>query len=82
MRASGGGRKKNVPEVREALFSYFVGVRENMIGRLPKRLLRLNAKQLCSGCLRENPLSENEKPLKFGNQWVQMWEQEYNISLR
>ena len=80
MRASGGGRKKNVPEVREALFSYFVNVRESMKGRLPKRILRQKTKQLYSEQLCENPLAEGEKPLKFG--WIQMWEQEYNISLR
>ena len=82
MRAIGGGRKKNAPEVREALFSYFVDVRESMKGRFPKRLLRLKAKQLYNEWLRENPLAEGEKPLKFGNRWIQMWEQEYNISLR
>ena len=72
MRASGGGRKKNVPEVREALFSYFVDVRESMKGRLPKCLLRLKAKQLYSEWLCENSLVEGEKPLKFGNWWIQM----------
>ena len=46
--ASGRGRKKNAPEVREALFSHFVDVRESMKGGLPKRLLRLKAKQLYS----------------------------------
>ena len=53
-----------------------------MKGRLLKRLLRLEAKQLYNEWLRENPLTEGEKPLKFGNQWIQMWEQEYNIGLR
>ena len=53
-----------------------------MKGRLPKRLLRLKAKQLYSEWLRQNLLAEGEKPLKFGNRWIQMWEQEYNISLR
>ena len=82
MGASGGGRKKNGPEVRKALFSYFVDVCESMKGRLPKRLLRLKAKQFYSEWLRENLLAEVGKPLKFGNLWIQMWEQEYNISLR
>ena len=82
MRTSGGGRKKNAPEVTEALFSYFVDACESMKGRLLKRLLRLKAKQLYNEWLRENPLTEGEKPLKFGNQWIQMWEQKYNIGLR
>ena len=68
MRTSGGGRKKNAPEVTEALFSYFVDACESMKGRLLKRLLRLKAKQLYNEWLRENPLTEGEKPLKFGNQ--------------
>ena len=58
MRASAGGRKKNALEVREALFSDFVDVRENMKGRFPKRLLRLKAKQLYSEWLRENSLAD------------------------
>ena len=40
-----------------------------MKGRLLKRLLRLKAKQLYSEWLRQNPLTEGEKPLKFGNRW-------------
>ena len=82
MYASGRCRKKNPPEVREALFSYFADVRESMKGILLNCLLRLKVKQLYSEWLRENLLAEGEKPLKFGNQWIQMWEQEYNISLR
>ena len=37
-RAIGGGRKSKAPEVREALFSWFVDVRESLKGRLPRRL--------------------------------------------
>ena len=72
IRASSRGRKKNAPEVTEALFSYFVDVRKTMKGRLSKRLLRLKAKQLYSEWLCENSLVEGEKPLKFGNRWIQM----------
>ena len=82
MHASGGGRKKNAAEVREALFSYFVDVCESMKGRLPKHLLRLKTKQRYNEWLCENLLAAGEKPLKFGNRWIQMWEQEYNISSR
>ena len=82
MRGSGGNRKKNASEVKEALFSYYVDVRESMKGRFPKRLIKLKAKQLYSEWLRENQLVAGEKPLKFGNLWIQMWEQECNISLR
>ena len=38
-RFSGGGRKRKAPEIRSALFSWFVNVGEVLKGRLPKRLL-------------------------------------------
>ena len=71
--ASGGGR---------TIFNYFVNVRISLKGRFPERLLRIKAKELYCDWLRENPLSENEKPLKFGDQWIKDWEFEFNISLR
>ena len=37
-RGSGGWRKDKSPEVREALFTWFVDVREALRGRLPKRV--------------------------------------------
>ena len=45
-RGSGGGRKAKSPEVREALFTWFVDVREALRGRLPKRVFKLKAKSL------------------------------------
>ena len=80
-RAMGGSRKKSAPDVREALFTYFVDIRGSLKGRFPKRLLTLKARQLYSDWIKRNPLQENERPLKFGNQWVKEWECEY-ISLR
>ena len=81
-RAMSGGRKKSAPDVREALFTYFVDIRGSLKARFPKRLLTLKARQLYSDWITQNPLQENERPLKFGNQWVKEWECEYNISLR
>ena len=45
-RASGGGRKIKVPDVRQALFAWFVDVRETLKGRLPRRLFKLKASHL------------------------------------
>ena len=45
-RVSGGGRKRKAPELRSALFSWIVIVREALKGRLPKRLFKLKAKEL------------------------------------
>ena len=75
-RAIGGGRKSKAPEVREALFSWFVDVRESLKGRLPRRLFKLKANALYKERLRHNTTPESEK-LKFGNQWIKMWQKEY-----
>ena len=80
-RAIGGGRKSKAPEVREALFSWFVDVRESLKGRSPRRLFKLKANALYEEWLRDNPTPESEK-LKFRNQWIEMWQKEYGVSLR
>ena len=41
----------------------------------------MKANQLYEEWLTQNPVPENER-LKFNNQWVKEWEQEYGISLR
>ena len=41
--ASGAGRKPKAPEIREALFPWFIDVRGMLKGRLPQRLFKLKA---------------------------------------
>ena len=65
--ASGGGGKRKAPEIRSALFSWFVNVREPLKGRLPKRLFKLKAKELYAKWLIHNPI-EPENQLRFGCQ--------------
>ena len=45
------------------------------------RLFKLKANALYEEWLRDNPTPESEK-LKFGNQWIKMWQKEYGVSLR
>ena len=80
-RALGGGRKSKAMEVRQALLTWFVDVRESLKGRLSRTMLKLKANELYDEWVRENPTPEYER-LKFRNQWIKMWEEEYNISLR
>ena len=80
-RAVGAGRKAKAPEVRIALFSWFVDAREILKGRLPRSLFKLKANQLYEEWLVQNPVPEEDR-LKFGNQWIKEWESEYGISLR
>ena len=80
-RGAGAGRKVKAPEVRVALFHWFVDVRESLKGRLPRRLFKLKAQQLYADWLVQNPVPENKK-LKFSNKWIKLWENEYGVSLK
>ena len=80
-RGAGAGRKVKAPEVRVALFHWFVDVRESLKGRLPRRLFKLKAQQLYADWLVQNPVPENEQ-LKFSNKWIKLWENEYGVSLK
>ena len=44
-------------------------------------MFKVKANELYDEWLRENSTPESER-LKFGNQWIKMWEKEYGISLR
>ena len=49
-------------------------------GHLPGRLFRLKANALYKEWLRDNPTPKSEK-LRFGNQWIKMWQKEHGFSL-
>ena len=81
LRGSGAGQKVKAPEVRVALFHWFVDVRESLKGRLPRRLFKLKARQLYAEWLIQNPIPEKDQ-LKFSNKWIKSWENQYGVSLR
>ena len=66
-RASGDGRKRKAPEIRSALFFWLVDVREALIGRFPKHLFKLKAKELYAEWLIDNP-TEPKMMYHWGNQ--------------
>ena len=39
-----GGRKKSVPEVREAMYDWFVDIRSSLKARLPKAMFKAQCK--------------------------------------
>ena len=45
-RESGAGRKCKAPEVREAMFEWFINVRGVLKGRLPKKMFRTKCQQV------------------------------------
>ena len=82
-RESGGGRKCKAPEVREAMFEWFVNVRGVLKGRLPIKMFRSKCQQVYNEWLQQqpNPVPEEDQ-LKFNKHWIQDWMDEYNVSLR
>ena len=82
-RESGAGRKCKAPEVREAMFEWFINVRGVLKGRLPKKMFRTKCQQIYSEWLKQQPepILEEEQ-LKFSKHWIQNWMKEYNVSLR
>ena len=43
-RQAGGGRKKSVPEVREAVYDWFIDIRCSLKARLPKSMFKAQCK--------------------------------------
>ena len=80
LRGVGAGQVK-APDVRVALFHWFVDVQESLKARLSRRLFKLKAQQLYSDWLIQNPVPEDQKH-KFSNKWIKMWENEYGVSLK
>ena len=82
-RENGAGRKCNAHEVREAMFEWFINVREVLKGRLPKKMFRTKCQQVYLEWLKQQPEPiPEEEELKFSKNCIQDWMKEYNVSLR
>ena len=82
-RESGGGWKCKTPEVREAMFEWFINVREVLKGRLLIKMFQSKSQQVYNELLKQQtePVPEQDQ-LKFSKHWIQDWMKEYNVSLR
>lgn len=79
-RKVGGGRKKKAPEVREALYEWFIDVRGVLKARLPIRFLILKAKELHCAWLEQQPDPNDPNiQLKFSRHWVYDWMAEFQV---
>ena len=79
----GGGRKVTAPEVREALYDWFIDVRGSLKARLPRSLFKTQAKFFYdSWWSQQSEEVEEQPPLTFSNKWIKGWMAEYNVSLR
>ena len=79
------GRKCKAPEIREAIFEWFINVRGVFKGRLPKKMFRTKCQQVYLEWLKQKPEpipeEEEEEQLKFSKHWIQDWMKDYNVSL-
>ncbi len=78
-RAPGGGRKAAAPNIREALFEWFINVRGVLKGRLPRSLFKLKCEELFAKWKESS--KEDVPPMKFSNHWIHSWMRQYNVSL-
>ena len=68
-RRAGAGCKVKAPEVRVALFHWFINMQESLKGCLPHHLFKLKALKLYEDWLVQNPVPEKNQ-LKFSNKWI------------
>ena len=82
-RKAGGGRKTTIPDVRDALFDWFIDIRGTLKARLPRKMFKTQCKifyeQWFAQQSKEVP---EDKKIVFSNRWIRNWMSEYGVSLR
>ena len=80
---SGGGRKRAMPEVRWALFEYFIDIRCSLSGRLPARIFMDKAAEYQAAYI-EDCIANNlpYTTVTFNQKWFKGWCKEFGISIR
>ena len=85
-RVSGGGRKVRVPDVREAMFEWFVDGRTSLKARLPRKLFKMKCEEVYKAWLsdqtEEMRADHKKDPMMFSNKWINDCMNEYKVSLR
>ena len=82
-RAFGGGQKSTAPDVRVALYDWFIDIRGALKGRLPKKMFLAQCRNFYNSWLeQQNPSIPEEKQVKFSNNWITGWMKEYGVSLK
>ena len=67
-----GGRKCKAPEVREAMFEWFINVQGVLKERLPIKMFLSKCQQVCDEWLKQQPEPVPEQDqLKFSKDWIQ-----------
>jgi hypothetical protein len=80
---AGGGRKNVVPEIRSAIFEWFIDIRGSLKGRLPLSLFKAQCEMVYENYVKQQEITiPEENRLVFSNKWIQGWMEEYGVSLR
>ena len=82
-RKPGAGRRTTKPDVREALFDWFIDIRSTLKARLPRKMFKTQCQVFYDKWLAQQPEEiPVEKRIVFSNRWINNWMREYGVSLR
>ena len=81
-RKPGAGRRTTKPDVREALFDWFIDIRNTLKARFPRKIFKTQCQVFCDKWLAQQPEEiPVEKRIVFSNRWIKNWMREYGVSL-
>ena len=77
------GRKVTIPDVRQAIFEWFIDIRGTLKARLPRKMFKMQCHIFYEQWLAQQPEEvPKEKRINFSNRWIKNWMSEYGVSLR
>ena len=83
-RQPGAGRKRVAPEVRQALYDWFINIRGALHARLPLSLFKAQANQFFEEWFAQQSeeVKAEQTTLVFSNRWLKGWMREFGVSLK
>ena len=81
-RKPGAGRRTTIPDVREALFDWFIDIRSTLKARLPRKMFKTQCQVFYDKWLAQQPEEiPVEKRIVFSNRWIKNRMRKYGVSL-
>ena len=78
----GAGRRTIIPDVREALFDWFIGIRSTLKARLPRKMFKTQFQVFYDKWLAQQPEEiPVEKRIVFSKRWIKNRMRKYEASL-
>ena len=81
-RKPGAGRRTTIPDVREALFDWFIDIRSTLKARLPRKMFKTQCQVFYDKWLAQQPEEiPVEKRIVFSKRWIKNRMRKYEASL-